>query len=392
MRPSGSSLDDFFRAARTRSDSLVLATVIDTDGSTYSKTGAQMLISPDGRSAGLLSGGCLEADLLERARSVLQDGGARLVDYDTRGPDDLIWGIGLGCEGAMTILLTRLSPDDGYQPFALQEACRREQRAACYALVTRSQNPAHPLGQAYWLAENAERSEHDGTGSGQHRGSARPGGAATSLPPVLAQALHSGTSQLPPAACGREAGRPRTVEAEQARFLILPVLPPPRLLVLGAGPDALPLVHIAALAHWQVTVLDHRPAYAVRERFPRAQRVALRAPAELGAELAHERYDAAVVMSHHLHADRAYLEALAASSIPYVGLLGPAPRRARLLAEIGTQAAQLSDRLYGPVGLDIGAATPEAIALAIVAEIQAVHAGRSGGFFSRSAGAPVADR
>ena len=115
-----------------------------------------------------------------------------------------------------------------------------------------------------------------------------------------------------------------------ATFLIAPVELPPRLLVLGAGPDAMPLVEIAGLMHWHVTVLDHRPAYAVAERFPRAQRVALNPAGGLAKELRAAHYDAAVVMSHHLLSDQAYLTALAENdSIPYVGLLGPAPRRAR---------------------------------------------------------------
>jgi xanthine dehydrogenase accessory factor len=154
--------------------------------------------------------------------------------------------------------------------------------------------------------------------------------------------------------------------------------------VLGAGPDAMPLVEIAGLMNWHVTVLDHRPAYAVAERFPRAQRVALNPAGELTRQLQSAQYDAAVVMSHHLLSDQAYLDALAAhESIPYIGLLGPAPRRTRLMQELGERSRGLDGRLHGPIGLDIGAKTPEAIALAIVAEIQAVLAGRPGGPFSK---------
>ena len=129
------------------------------------------------------------------------------------------------------------------------------------------------------------------------------------------------------------------METGGATFLIAPVELPPRLLVLGAGPDAMPLVEIAGLMNWHVTVLDHRPAYAVAERFPRAQRVALNPAGELTRELQSAHYDAAVVMSHHLLSDQAYLDALAAhESIPYIGLLGPAPRRARLMQELGEKS------------------------------------------------------
>jgi xanthine/CO dehydrogenase XdhC/CoxF family maturation factor len=177
------------------------------------------------------------------------------------------------------------------------------------------------------------------------------------------------------------------VETGGATFLIAPVELPPRLLVLGAGPDAMPLVEIAGLMNWHVTVLDHRPAYAVAERFPRAQRVALNPAADLTQALRATHFDAAVVMSHHLLSDQAYLAALAEhDAVPYVGLLGPAPRRARLMQELGEKSQRLAGRLHGPIGLDIGARTPETIALAIVSEIQAVLAGRHGGSFGKQVG------
>src|SRR4051812_19196456 len=112
------SLAEFFSNHRERQASLVLATVVETLGSTYRKAGAQMLIAADGSAAGLLSGGCLESDLMERARSVIETGKPLIAEYDTRSSDDILWGIGLGCEGAMRILLTRLDPQNGYEPFA----------------------------------------------------------------------------------------------------------------------------------------------------------------------------------------------------------------------------------------------------------------------------------
>ena len=150
MNHSGASLSDFFRRYVERGEPLVLATIVETLGSTYRKAGAQMLIAGDGRAAGLLSGGCLEADLMERARAVLETGAAVRVEYDTRSSDDLIWGIGLGCEGAMSIVLTRLSRENDYQPFAFIAQCRDRDVEAPFALIARSTNPSHPLGAAYW--------------------------------------------------------------------------------------------------------------------------------------------------------------------------------------------------------------------------------------------------
>lgn len=344
------SLDDFYRDHAQRGVPLALATVVQTTGSTYRKAGAQMLIAPDGRSAGLLSGGCLESDLLERARTVLESGAALIAEYDSRSADDLLWGLGLGCEGAMSILLSRLDPAAHYEPYALQVRCRERDRRGAYALTIATQTERHRLGQPY-------RSD-----------------ALEAAPPALRAAL-------------TEARAARTIATDDATFLVVPVELPLRLLICGAGPDVVPLVEIAALLGWNVTVRDHRAAYASRERFPRAHRVEHADAAALADVVRRERFDAAVVMSHHLPSDRAYLAALADSAVPYIGLLGPAPRRQRLLAELGAKAQALGQRLYGPVGLDIGATTPEGIALAIAGEIQAVHAGRAGGSFSRPAAA-----
>jgi xanthine/CO dehydrogenase XdhC/CoxF family maturation factor len=159
--------------------------------------------------------------------------------------------------------------------------------------------------------------------------------------------------------------------------------------LLGAGPDAQPVAELAAFLGWNVTVIDHRSQYAQAERFPSAAAVLDGGPRALAALLLNETVDApapepqpahfpaAIVMSHHLATDRAYLQALASSGIPYVGLLGPATRRERLLVDLGDDAAALRPRLRAPVGLDLGAVTPEAIALSIIAEIQAALAGRT---------------
>jgi xanthine/CO dehydrogenase XdhC/CoxF family maturation factor len=177
-------------------------------------------------------------------------------------------------------------------------------------------------------------------------------------------------------------GASATVDLLDAKFFVAPIDLPARLLVLGAGADAAPVVELAAMLGWQVTIADHRPAYAVAERFARARQVLLAPAIELPKRIDFDEFDAAVVMSHHLLTDQVYLGLLADSAVRYVGLLGPANRRKRLLAEIGDRAVRLANRLAGPIGLDIGAHTPEAIALAIVAEIHAHLAGHTGSSFS----------
>jgi xanthine/CO dehydrogenase XdhC/CoxF family maturation factor len=349
MLANSASLQDFFAIYCNRSEPLVLATIIETIGSTYRKAGAQMLIAQDGQAAGLLSGGCAESDLIERAQRVFKTGLAEIATFDTRGSDDVIWGIGLGCEGAMRILLTRLDSTNGYQPFRYILKCKEEDRRGAFALTieTNSSSNSDSLGLS-WILEDIDIPTH-----------ARA---------TLEQTAQSGMTQ--------------TLEANSTKIFFAPVDIPPRLLVLGAGADALPVVELAALLGWQVTIADHRPAYAVAERFPRAKQVLLAPAAELPTRISIDDFDAAVVMSHHLPTDQNYLAILADSNLRYVGLLGPANRRKRLLAEIGERSLRLKNRLAGPVGLDIGAQTPEAIALAIIAEIHAHLHGRSGSSFS----------
>ena len=317
---------------------LVAAFVIATEGSTYRKPGASMLLSSSGARCGLLSGGCLEGDLHEHAQRLLA-GDDRIVErrYDGRGSDDPVWGLGLGCEGAMRILLWRLDTGSSLTLLRgwLSAAIRRE--------------PA--------LLE-IDLSNGDGALS---MGSALGGDADSSSP----------SGVLPP---GRATLRDGSFAVAAARV--------PALLLCGAGPDAEPVVRMASQVGWQVTVVDHRPAYVEAARFQDAIRVATADAADPGAVVALDGFDAAVVMSHNLVADGRYLAALAVSDIPYVGLLGPAARRERLYAELGPLAERLRPRLRAPVGLDLGGASPEAIALSIVAELQASLHGRSGAPFS----------
>jgi xanthine dehydrogenase accessory factor len=154
--------------------------------------------------------------------------------------------------------------------------------------------------------------------------------------------------------------------------LFAPLRPPPWILVLGAGLDAEPVVRLASELGWRVTVQDHRPAYIEKGNFSSAQEVLCEPADTLLPKLGWERYRAVIVMSHHLDTDRKYLAQLAATGIPYVGLLGPRNRRRRLLDELGPEVARsLEPRLHGPAGLDIGADGPASIALSILAEMHA---------------------
>jgi len=334
---------------------LVLVTVVATEGSTYRKPGAMMLVNGQQDFAGLVSGGCLEGDLVARTRDVLRTGEPRHVSYDLQDEEDPSLGLGLGCGGAVHLLLRRLSREDGFEPLASLFASLARGAACRLALVRDSRIPGLRAGDAALAGDDG----------------------ATLGPPALLGLLAE------EARSSGVADRARDVRLDtqegSAEVLLVEVQPTPRVLVCGAGPDALPLVRQVTDLGWNCTVFDHRPAFADPERFPEAARVVC-ARADAMTELMDlAAVDAAVVMYHHLEHDAACLARLAGQPPPYIGLLGPRARRDRLLAEIG--APDLA--VHGPAGLDIGAELPEAIALAIMGEIHARLAGRAGGALTR---------
>jgi xanthine dehydrogenase accessory factor len=297
----------------------VLATVVRTSGSTYRKPGARMLLMADGSYIGLLSGGCLESDLQIHARKVMDSGVAQAFEYDTRGPDDTLFGVGAGCEGTMRVLLEPAAVGTRAEA-ALALAGRNTQAGDTDTLIMVHDSSDTPLGT-----------------------------------------YHAGQA-LPP--------------AEVERAYVQPLAPPPHLLICGAAPDAQPVASTARALGWRVSVIDHRPAYAVAPHFPGCD-VRIASPSALRKEVDLPRCHAAVVMSHHLPSDENYLRELAQAGLPaYVGLLGPKARRNRLAKELGPLFEQLGTRIRGPVGLDLGAATPEGIALSIIGQIHAWLAGR----------------
>lgn len=353
MEASVGPLLPLYERERAAGRALALGVLVDTLGSTYRKPGALILVAGNGDYAGLISGGCLEGDLREHARAVIDGGAARTVRYDLRTADDLLWGLGLGCEGAMEILLLSSGPANGWQPLAHLAASLEAHKPTAIGVVVESSQPDVSVGSVLLPVDLT---------------AAAPRTAAFATPAAQALLRRVATE-----------GQTGWLEQTSWRLFALPLSLPPRILLLGAGPDAVPVVDFAARLGWKVTLVDHRAAYAVPAHFPSAQHVLLGRPEGLADLLDVSRFAAAVVMSHHLPSDLAYLRVLAASAIAYVGLLGPAARRERLLAELGDAAGRLQGRLHAPVGLALGGRSPEAIALAIIAQLHAfVHGSEIG--------------
>lgn len=306
-----------------------MATVVRISGSAYRGLGTRMCIPPEGAAVGAVSGGCLEDDLIRQGRAVLDAGAARIVTYDSTRDDDILWGFGLGCKGVISVLLEPW-------PFRDLPALPDILRAVLH-------------GEAAGVLETTWDGPDSGPLQVEHRWSAR----------APSEQLNE----------DGDAGHARPIP----HGLREPWLPPPALHLFGAGYDARPLAAGAEALGWRVFVYDHRRDYADPARFSPHCRVRLLPESEL-TTLALGPRDAAVIMSHHFQRDAAVLRALLRGRTGYLGCLGPRQRTRDLVDAL--EAPEALGRLHGPAGLDLGADSPESIALAILAEVQAVLSGR----------------
>jgi xanthine dehydrogenase accessory factor len=342
------ALLDFYHVHASE-ESLVLVTIIATEGSTYRKPGAMMLISRDDSFEGMISGGCLEGDLLHHATEVFSSGEPKFVTYDMHAGDDLVWNLGLGCDGVIHLLLQRLDRERGFEFLEQLDASHAAHRAVLIALKTGS-NSSPGLASTALLD--------------------RAGRAYGEL--ALLDFLQDASKEGWPEWRCRKIGV--SDSSEVGEMILVNIPPQTRVLVCGAGPDAVPVVQALSALDWDVHIVDHRPAYTSGNRFPDGCRVIQARPEQLAEFVNLDEFDAAVVMSHHLENDSVYLAQLAKRDIAYLGCLGPRARRDRLREMAGCP----EQKVFGPVGLDIGAELPEAIALSLVAEIHAVLNRRSG--------------
>lgn len=343
------------QAFREGSDG-ILATVVNVHGSVYRRAGARLLATENGLIEGGVSGGCLENDIIERIARVLRENKPQLVTYDTTSTaEDLIWGLGLGCSGLVEVLIEPLRSRsvERFLRFFLNE-----KKAVSSALVFRSNHPKFPLGRrSYAFAEDKKIVSADAELLAFHCEI-----AAETKNRVIKFADADG----------------------EAEFLFEPLAKTTRLILCGAGNDALPLAKAAQLLDWEVVLVDHRKAFADSERFPSVEQILNVRPENLSAELCVESRDAFVIMTHNYQIDRELLRFALASEAFYVGALGPRRRTEQILSELAKEenfhlSAAQKARLHAPVGLDIGSETPAEIAFSIIAEIQAELSGRNGG-------------
>jgi xanthine dehydrogenase accessory factor len=325
-----------------------LATVVHIVGSAYRRPGAKFLIEETGDTLGSVSGGCLEADVREVAKGVLATGTPSLRHYSTGADEDMVWGLGLGCNGSVDVFVeTATEGPLADRAGELRELLAGDAPVAVLTVVDGGEN----AGATLVLGPDGTVRGSLGSADLDRLGAER----AVDLVPTGRSSLQN------------LAGRGVFVE-------VLP--PPPHLLVCGAGDDARPLVAYAEDAGFRVTVIDHRPALLAPDWFPQAARLVLARPEDPTIALPPAARSLAVVKTHSLAQDREWARRLLAAGVPYVGMLGPHARTESILRELGTDG---KGRVFGPVGLDLGADGPRQVALAIVAELLAFIAGRQPG-------------
>lgn len=341
----------------------VLATVVDLKGSGYRRPGARMLIKSNGDAVGTVSGGCLEADVLERAKRVLKNNAAEIFTYDTTAEENSVFSLNMGCRGVLRVLLE--SVDAGSDVFARLRRSFNDRSATAGAVVITSNNSSTgKIGDRFFLEESEKLIEFENLDSDLRK-------FADSTSTYETVTYKDGDGDI--------------------EFAFEQITPPVQLIILGAGADAVPLAGAAFSLGWQVRVYDHRPAFLTKERFPNADSligVKRDAPLPIDAD---DR-TAIVAMNHNYDRDKMALHVALQTNAFYVGALGPKKRTQQILGELADADVSLDlQNLRSPAGLDIGGDTPEAIAIAIIAEIQSVLKGRSGGpLMNREA--PIYDR
>lgn len=301
----------------------VLATIYETDGSSYRKMGAHMMINDLGRYFGMLSGGCLESDIMRQARRCWDTNSNRLVQYDMREEEDLAWQLGIGCGGMVRIILQPVNAGNQYLSLAEVHQCLLERRSCRYQQTIDQNVPDNQF-------ESCQRSPREAT---------------------------------------------KLVEFNGSVYLQQTLSPPYHLTVVGGGVDARPVIRIAAELGWTVTLVDPRTSYARREQFPDVGQIIKDSPETLTDNHPDAGFlrntDAVVIMSHNLQLDAKGLIMAAQSDADFVGMLGPIHRTVRVFEHTDFCLSSYPKTLSNPVGLRLGGELPESIALSIIAEVHA---------------------
>lgn len=341
-----------------------LATVVHVDGSSYRRAGARMLISEDGKLTGAISGGCLEGDALRKARLVMIQQKPMLVAYDTTDDDDAQLGVQLGCNGIIHILIEPLNPLQENNPVSFFKKYLTNRERMVILTVFNMYDSRQPQPGTCLLID-------------------QKGDTVGYLPQEINVSVFNEVTEV--LQTGDASTKIYSNQDHYTCFIEL-LQPPVSLIVAGAGNDARPLIEIAGVLGWEVTLVDGRANYNTAERFPEVKKRIIARPDQALKDIFADDRTAFMLMTHNYNYDLELLKQLIPSDIPYIGVLGPKKRLDRMLEEICNGPAEIENmgRIHGPAGFDIGSENAEQIALSILAEIQSV--------FSNLNGRPLRDK
>ncbi len=363
-----------YEASKQAEERAVLATIVKVQGSTYRRPGARMLIRENGKTLGAISSGCLEADVVERAKKIMASYEAITVTYDMTSPENDVWGLNLGCNGVIQILLEPLPLSARSTHLAFIAECMRSPRTGVIASIFRVDGELKAKVGSHLFLHDDGKIEED----------VKNPTLCAALTEDCLEALRSRNSSIK---------EYRLTEGIVEAFIEV-IRPPVPLVIVGAGSDSMPLARFAKELGWTVTVADHRPAFLTKERFPTADTLVLAHPEEFPERIRLKANSVVALMTHDFSHDLQLLRTVLPSPALYVGLLGPSKRTELLLEKLretgfAPTQKQLA-RLHSPIGLNIGAESSEEIGLSILAEIQAFLNGRSGGYLRDHSG-PIHD-
>jgi xanthine/CO dehydrogenase XdhC/CoxF family maturation factor len=347
-----------FDEAQKLGKQTALATVVHVEGSSYRRPGARMLIEDDGQLTGAISGGCLEGDALRKALLVMTEKRSRLVTYDTMDDDDAKFGVGLGCNGIIQVLIEPIdisNPDNPIQ--YLKKVNEKRQTAALVTLFSLQDRKGPQYGTCLLLKEDGGLVQHV---------------------PVLKEVLHADANEV--LINQSSSFKNYTSDDHNITAFIEVIKPPVSIIIIGAGNDVVPVVNMADILGWETTVVDGRANYAKQERFVSACQVLVAKPENVLEQITIDEHTVFLLMTHNYNYDMAMLRQLLGKTVTYIGMLGPKKKRERMLNELKDEGSNFTGQqlsvLHSPVGLDIGAETSEEIALSILAEIKAMFANK----------------
>ena len=351
-----------FDESKNSGETSFLATVVNTKGSTYRRPGAKMLMTNTGRIIGAISGGCLENDVYQYTQQ-MHSGKPILVTYDNTADEDIVWGFGLGCNGVVQVLIEPLNGESELNPIVFISECFNKQQRGVIATIYSVENALNiKVGSRLMLNDD--------------------GSVTTDIKEANLTALLIQDAKI--ALKNKHSTVNKYQLSGTVEVFVEVIQPATPLIIFGANRDAIPVVKFAASLGWDVTIVDCRSDEATLQRLAIASKIILTRREVIHKQVSVDENTIAVVMTHNYLDDLEILKTLLPSPIPYLGILGPKQRTEKLLQDLHAQGISYSNeqlqKLYAPVGLDIGADTPEQIALSIIAEIQTVIAKRDGGF------------